>query len=133
MVRFTGRSYDIITIPSKPIPTRYKGWAVAQKGFILSWLWHSKGSGLVGIKKIPKALGKNKTAATVPYLLELLPKRLRDSPYIVWLDNLFSSTKLFDYLQDQGYGATGTARVNSGICADFVSKKQADQKKDSIL
>jgi hypothetical protein len=75
MVRFTGRSHDIITIPSKPIPTGYKGWAVAQKGFILSWLWHSKGSGLVGItsKKIPKVLGKNKTAATVPHLLSLLP------------------------------------------------------------
>jgi hypothetical protein len=71
---------------------------VAQKGFILSWLWHSKGSRLVGIKKIPKALGKNKTAATVPYLLELLPKRPRDLLYIVWLNNLFSSTKLFDYL-----------------------------------
>jgi hypothetical protein len=29
MVRFTGRSHDIITILSKLIPTRYKGWAVA--------------------------------------------------------------------------------------------------------
>jgi hypothetical protein len=132
MVRFTGRSYDIITIPSKPIPTGYKGWAVAQKGFILSWLWHSKGSGPVGIKKIPKALGKNKTAATVPFLLELLPKRPPHSPYIVWLDNLFSSTKLFEHLRQLGFGATGTARINSGICADFVAKKQADQKKDSI-
>jgi len=133
MVRFTGRSHDIITIPSKPIPTGYKGWAVAQKGFILSWLWHSKGSGPVGIKKIPKVLRKNKTAATVPHLLDLLPKRPRDSPYIVWLDNLFSSTKLFEYLRDQGYGATSTARINSGICADFVAKKQVDQKKDNIL
>ena len=132
MVRFTGRSYDIITILSKPIPTRYKGWAIAQKGFILSWLWHSKGSGPVGIKKIPKALGKNKTAATVPFLLELLPKRPTNSPYIVWLDNLFSSTKLFEHLRQLGFGATGTARINSGICADFVAKKQADQKKVSI-
>jgi hypothetical protein len=45
---------------------------------------------------------------------------------------LFSSTKLFEYLRDQGYGATGTARINSGICADFVAKKQVDQKKDNI-
>jgi hypothetical protein len=126
MIRFTGRSHDIITIPSKPIPTGYKGWAVAQKGFILSWLWHSKGSRLVGIKKIPKVLGKNKIAATVPHLLDLFPKRLRDSPYIVWLDNLFSNTKLFEYLRDQSYVATSTARINSGICADFVAKKQVD-------
>jgi Transposase IS4 len=68
----------------------------------------------------------------VPHLLELLPKRPPDSPYIVWLDNLFSSTKLFGYLRQQGFGATGTARSNSGICADFATKKQADQKKDNI-
>jgi hypothetical protein len=71
-----------MTIPSKPIPTGYKVWAVAQKGFIFSWLWHSKGSGLVGVK-VPKALGRNKTAAIVPYLLQLLPKRPKESPYVV--------------------------------------------------
>jgi hypothetical protein len=109
MVRFTGRSYDIITIPSKPIHTGYKVWAVAQEGYILSWIWHSKGSRPVGIGKVPKQLGQNRTAATVPYLLGKLPKRLPDSLYIVWLDNLFSSTKLFDYLRDLGFGATGTA------------------------
>jgi hypothetical protein len=82
MLRFTGRSHDIITIPSKPISTGYKVWAVAQKGYILSWLWHSKGTGPIGIK-VPQALGQNKTAATVPYLLQLLPKRPLDSPYVV--------------------------------------------------
>jgi hypothetical protein len=106
-------------------------WAVAQRGFIFSWIWHSKGSGPVGIQ-VPKALGRNRTAATVPYLLQLLPKRPKESPYVVWLDNLFSSTKLFEYLQELGFGATGTARINSGICADFVAKKQADAKKDEI-
>jgi hypothetical protein len=68
----------------------------------------------------------------VLYLLQLLPKRPLDLPYIVWLDNLFSSTKLFGYLRQLGFGATGTACTNSSICADFVAKKQADQKKDDI-
>jgi hypothetical protein len=62
----------------------------------------------------------------VPHLLELLLKRLPDLLYIVWLDNLFSSTKLFGYLQQQGFGVTGIACSNSGICTNFVSKKQAD-------
>jgi len=110
-----------MTIPSKPIPTGYKVWAVAQKGYILSWLWHSKGTGPLGIGKVPCALGCNKTAATVPYLLGLLHKRPKESPYIVWLDNLFSSTKLFEYLRQLGYGATSTACTNSGICTEFVS------------
>ena len=79
-----------------------------------------------------KALGHNKTTATVPYLLQLLPKRPKESPYVIWLDNLFSSTKLFEYLQELGFGVTGTARINSGICADFIAKKQANAKKDEI-
>lgn len=83
MIRFTGRSHDIMTIPSKPISTGYKVWAVAQKSYILSWLWHSKGRGPVGIGKVPHALGCNKTAATVPYLLELLPKQTKELSYIV--------------------------------------------------
>ena len=36
MIRFTGRSHDIITIPSKPISTGYKVWAVAQASFTIS-------------------------------------------------------------------------------------------------
>jgi len=34
MSRFNGRSHDITTIPSKPIPTGYKIWAIAQVGSI---------------------------------------------------------------------------------------------------
>jgi hypothetical protein len=30
LVRFQGRSSNITTIPSKPTPTGYKGWAIAQ-------------------------------------------------------------------------------------------------------
>jgi hypothetical protein len=80
-----------------------------------------------------QALGQNKTVATVLYLLQLLSKRSLDSLYIVWLDNLFSSTKLFRCLQQLGFGATDTACTNSDICVNFVVKKQADQKKDNIL
>ena len=82
---------------------------------------------------MPKALGYNKTAATVPNLLQLLPKRLKESLYVVWLDNLFLSTKLFEYLRELGFGAIGTAWTSSGICADFVAKKKADAKNDNIL
>jgi hypothetical protein len=60
-------------------------------------------------------------------------KSLLDPPigptfrYCVWLDNLFTSTTLFSYLRNLGYGAAGTARTNSGICKDFVTKKKAEQ------
>src|SRR6266480_5254973 len=127
MVRFTGRSHDILTIKSKPIQTGYKVWAVAEKGYILQWIWHRKEKGPVGIK-CPKGL--NKTEATVLHLLDHLPTQ--NSPYKVWLDNLFTSTKLLEYLKNAGYGATGTCRVNSGVCEQFVEKKKTDRKKDAI-
>jgi hypothetical protein len=68
----------------------------------------------------------------VPYLLRKLLKRLPNSLYIVWLDNLFSSTKLFNYLRDLGFEATGTVQVNSGICVDFVAKKKVNAKTNTI-
>ncbi len=79
-----------------------------------------------------QALRQNKTAVIVPFLLQLLPPRPLDSPYIVWLDNLFSSTKLFAYLRELDYSATNTARTNSSICADFIARKQIDKKNDNI-
>jgi hypothetical protein len=96
----------------------------------LYWLFYAKSKGPVGLGEIPKLLGKNQTAATVPFLLDKLPTRPKDSPYVVWLDNLFGSTKLLNYLRSLGYGCTATACTNSGICKEFVAKKQLDKKAD---
>jgi hypothetical protein len=131
MVGFTGRSAAILRIPSKPIPEGYKGWVLAQCGYVLAWFWHAKGKGPVGIPKIPKELGKNKTAAVVPFLLDLLPK-VPNLRYVVWLDNLFTSTKLLRLLRERGYGAVGTCWTNSGICKEFVDKKAVDKKTDYL-
>ena len=70
-----------------------------------------------------KILRQNKIAIIVLFLLQLLPSRPLDSLYVVWLDNLFLNIKLFAYLRELGYGATGIARTNSGICVDFVARK----------
>lgn len=55
-----------------------------------------------------------------------------ESLFVVWLVNLVLSTKLFGYLWELGFGATGKARINCGICVDFVAKKPADAKSDDI-
>jgi hypothetical protein len=117
MERFSGRSLDIVTIPSKPISTGYKVWAIAQLGYILGVLYHRNGKGPVGSKALPGS-GINPTQAVVVTLLKTLPNPptgpgLR---YCIWLDNLFVSTKLFSYLRTLGIGAAGTCRTNSGIC-----------------
>ena len=123
MTRFTGRAHEKLTIPSKPIPTGIKGWAVAELGYFLYWFWHARGKGPQGVE-CPKELKQNKTAAVVPCLLNKLPKDLQ---YGVYLDNLFTSTPLLKYLYEQGYGATGKARMNAGIHVDLVEKKKSDK------
>ena len=37
IVRFKGRSHGIITIPSKPIPTRFKYFILADEGYIINF------------------------------------------------------------------------------------------------
>lgn len=120
MARFTGRSNDILTIKSKPISTGFKIWAIAQQGYILHWIWHQKGKGPVGIKPPNRRL--NKTNSVVISCLESLPKQ----PYCVWLDNLFVSNNLLHYLRQNGYGAAGTARTNSGVAQELVKKKNEE-------
>jgi hypothetical protein len=133
MERFTGRSSDIVTIPSKPIPTGYKVWAIAQLGYVLNVIYHRNGKGPIG-SKAPTGSGINPTQGVVVNLL----LGLRKPPigltfrYCVWLDNLFVSTTLLSYLRKLGYGAAGTARTNSGICQEFVAKKKAEQSNQYI-
>jgi hypothetical protein len=133
MERFTGKSKDTLIIPSKPISEGYKIWCLAQKGYILVWCWHKKGKGKnrgpQGVV-LPTELKTNPTASVVPHLISKLPTA--KFHYCVYLDNLFTSTKLLKVLRDRGIGATGTCRKNSGISEDLAQKKAIDKSKDEI-
>src|SRR5882762_2603850 len=113
-----GRAPEIVNIPSKPTPEGFKIWVLANQGYVLDWLWHAKGD-----KKGPVDLnisflnkGFTKTEAVV---LDLLTQRHPDTnerlyppgKHMVWLDNLFSSIKLFERLRSLGIGAAGTVRT----------------------
>jgi len=41
--RFMGRASEIVNILLKPTPEGFKIWALANKGYILNWLWYAKG------------------------------------------------------------------------------------------
>ncbi|KAK0367484.1 hypothetical protein CLIM01_15159, partial [Colletotrichum limetticola] len=133
MVRFTGRAVETTTIPTKPIPTGFKVWVLAQAGYSLRWLWHVHGDGPYGlVAQARPAAGDEearRTALTptqrvVTSLLSLLPL----ATYHVFLDNLFASVKLFRALRDQRIGATGTCRKDSGIDKTLVAEKETDGK-----
>ncbi|KAH7463444.1 hypothetical protein FOMA001_g18049 [Fusarium oxysporum f. sp. matthiolae] len=144
MVRFPGGSLETTTVPSKPIPTCFKVWAVAQRGYFLRWLGHRPGRkfGPAGIRHTYRRLPSqprrqrqqrwlrepqstvylNPTQAVVVALVNLLT----EARYHVFLDNLFSSSNLFRRLRQLGHGATGTARRNSGLYRLLVKLKAGD-------
>jgi hypothetical protein len=102
------------------------------KGVFLKWVWHRPGqkNGLIGIKT-PRELsgtkngkGGNKTQAVVVYLVDLLPPSL--APYHVYLDNLFTCTKLLELLRKKRYIATGTCRTTSSVLSKLVELKKKD-------
>ncbi len=134
--RFTGRSKEKTTIPNKPTPTGLKIWVAAQKGFFLVWNWHRPGKQNGPIRvQTPKELGGNKngkggnkTQAVVPHLLAKLPP----AQYHVFLDNLFTSTPLFELLRSIGFAATGTCRTNSGVVSELVEQKKGDKGKEEL-
>ncbi|KAK1840386.1 hypothetical protein CCHR01_16995 [Colletotrichum chrysophilum] len=133
MVRFTGRSLETTTVPTKPTPTGYKVWILAQSGYCLRWMWHVHGAGPYGLvpqarpapgDEATKRAALTPTQRVVTSLLSLLPLAV----YHVFLDNLFASVKLFRALRRQNIGATGTCRKDGGIDAELVAEK-ADEGK----
>ncbi|KFA53536.1 hypothetical protein S40293_09877 [Stachybotrys chartarum IBT 40293] len=142
MIGFEGRAYKKTTVPSKPTPTGFKVWVVAQQGYFLQWIWHTPKSLPAGIRKLREGSqqgsqqGKKRKAAAVDTERALNPtqavvitllSRLPAAIYHIFLDNLFSSPHLFRALRQQGIAATGTARVNCGIYEPFVVAKQEDR------
>ena len=62
-------------------------------------------------------------------LLNRLPQGERgELRYGVYLDNLFTSTKLLACLADHRFGAMGTARKTAGIHGELTSLKERDKK-----
>jgi hypothetical protein len=113
--RFMGHTPEIVNIPLKPTPEGFKIWVLANKGYVLDFIWHAKGDkkGPVNLNQSFIEEGFLKTQAVVlNFLMQLHPesaKRLYPPrKHIVWLDNLFISVKLLTRLQDISIGGVGT-------------------------
>jgi hypothetical protein len=128
MIPFTGRSKETTLVNGKPTPVGFKVWVIAQQGYFLQWLWHMKASPYKAITAelpTPQQRGKKgKLLTEIPLsntqsIVVHLLKRLPPQTYHVFTDNLFSSPQLFRLLRQLGYGATGTARPNSGITTEL--------------
>jgi hypothetical protein len=65
----------------------------------------------------------------VVYLLDQLPP----ARYHVYLDNLFTSTKLLELLRSKGYVAIGTYRIISSVLLELVELKKKGKGKGEML
>jgi hypothetical protein len=65
----------------------------------------------------------NKTQAACLKLLKRLPRK----GYQVFVNNLFTFTRVFKLLRTQGYSTTGTYRPNSGVLKELVKLKSLNK------
>lgn len=130
--RFTGRAKEIVNIPSKPTPEGFKIWILANEGYVLDWLFHAKGQGPYELDTYwTKKEGFTPTEAVV---LDLLLRKQEGQPrfcpnrHTVWVDNLFSSVKLFERLRREGIGAAGTVRTSRTKREEDLDRKESKKQ-----
>jgi hypothetical protein len=111
---FTGRTNDIVNIPTEPTPIGFKIWVLADQGYVFDLLWHVKGDkkdqGPKGLRTIWEEKGFSRTQAVVLELMTRMPNGGKG--HAVHIDNLFTSSKLLSTLRDYGIGAAGTVRTS---------------------
>jgi hypothetical protein len=103
--RFMGHTPEIVNIPLKPTPEGFKIWVLANKGYVLDFIWHAKGDkkGPINLDQSFVEKGFSKTQAVVlDFLIQLHPESAErlypPRKHVVWLDNLFISVKLLTRL-----------------------------------
>ncbi|KZL83344.1 hypothetical protein CI238_13105, partial [Colletotrichum incanum] len=98
-------------------------------GYCIRWLWHVHGKGPYAL--VPQAQSARPARQTTGKLAQLTPTQqvvttlislLPAATYHVFLDNLFSSLRLFSTLQKQQVSASGTCRKDSGIDKILVNR-----------
>ena len=124
MVKFTGRSKEIVSIKGKPIPVGYKILALADRGYVYSFLFTSGGSfdaagkkdtsSIHGVNYQPlpgyENLDLTATSKAVVTLAASLPADLRR--FVIFIDNFFTNVRLLSVLRGMGIGACGTTRAS---------------------
>lgn len=131
MVRNKGRCKGNTIVKGKPIPRGLKVWAIGQLGLLLRWIWHVPKHpwGFNKVRKEEKPTTRvNPTQAVVVFLVKSLPATIYHV-YHIFFDNLFSTPNLFRRLREEGFAATGTARLNSGFYQPLIAAKRADKSR----
>jgi hypothetical protein len=121
MSAYRERTSHTTKLKNKPIKEGYKMWALAEHGYIWSWLFYSLRDGTERIREardpaIPTDM--NPTHTMVMKLAMELP--YKEYNYVLYLDNLFTSVPLLNALEKLKIGATGTTRKNSQRISPYL-------------
>ncbi|KAK9443867.1 transposase IS4 domain-containing protein [Metarhizium brunneum] len=96
------------------------------------WSFHRKGYGPVNYDAIP-SLGLAPTQGIVADLLRRLPPPPSTSHgYHCYMDNLFATPQLFEYLRSQGIAATGTTRPARIDSNQLQKLRTQESRRDTI-
>lgn len=122
IVRFSGRSTHTVRIKNKPTPEGYKILSLCDAGYTYSFIFTSRIQNQPEVQQVPDL---SKVGNEVYHLVSQLPTE--NKSFNIYMDNYFSSIKLFKYLRKKKIGACGTVRKNS---ANFPYILKIDRKLD---
>ena len=141
---FSGRASETVNLPCKPTPKGFKIWVLAENGYILDWMYHSRGSKANdGPYQLDKYWQRPKNGAFSPtqsLVLQLLEKKdpstgvrfLDALKHVIYLDNLFTSPQLFMTLRQMGIGACGTVKTGKTPREEILEREAVKEKHQSI-
>jgi len=121
IARFSGRSTHTVRIKNKPTPEGYKILSLCDSGYTYTFIFTSRIQNQPEVQIISNL---NKIGSEVYHLVSQLPK---NKAFNIYMDNYFTSIKLFKYLRERKIGAYGTVRKNS---ANFSQIFKVDKKLD---
>ncbi|KAG5881582.1 hypothetical protein JTB14_034802 [Gonioctena quinquepunctata] len=126
MIRYYGRHGCKQFIRGKPIRFGFKMWSLNSKdGYLVDSDLYQRYDSREDVE-ISKLVGK----CAAPLILMLKEIPVRNLPYVIYIDNLFTGMNLLAFLRTSGYGAIGTIRENRIGKSCPLTRKQ-DLKKRS--
>ncbi|GES84286.1 hypothetical protein RCL_jg6913.t1 [Rhizophagus clarus] len=108
IARFSGRSAYTVRIKNKPTPEGYKIFSLCDAGYAYTFIFTFR---IQTHPEIQQVSDLSKVGNEVYYLTSQLP--IEDKSFNIYIDNYFSSIKLFKYLREKKIEACGTVCTNS--------------------
>ncbi|KAK9745018.1 Transposase IS4 [Popillia japonica] len=129
MIKYYGKHGCKQFIKGKPIRFGFKVWSLNTKdGYLLNFDIY-QGKSPTTSEQNKRLFGK----CTAPLISMISDISHSEYPYHFYLDNLFTSITLFDFLREQGYHVTGTFRDDRipSTCP-LISKKSMKKSEEKI-